>query len=69
MILDDTLTGRTTRPVTFIDNSGGTAHAVRRPAGTCVYVTAHPRTRGLFIIRIPRTLLTQDVALSTVEPF
>ena len=57
---DETLTGRTTRPVTFTDKSTAVvALPVRRPAGTLVYVTC-PRP-GTFRIRIPGTLLDQDV--------
>ena len=65
--MNETLTGRTTRPVTFIDKAqqvvtGG----VRLPAGTLVYVTC--RKAGEFRIRVPQTLLEQDVTLGTVEP-
>jgi hypothetical protein len=67
--MSETLTGRTTRTVAFIDKSRNVVtSAVRKAAGTTVYVTEHPRTAGLFIIRIPGTLLEQDVNLSAVEP-
>lgn len=66
--MDETLTGRTTRPVTFTDKGAGVVcGGVRMPAGTLVYVTC-PRAGGPFRIRIPGTLLEQDVGLGAVEP-
>ena len=68
--MNETLTGRTTRAVAFIDKDRGeVAGAVHKPAGTRVYVAAHPSVAGLFVIRVPGTLLEQDVTLATVEPF
>ena len=69
--MSETLTGRTTRPVSFIDRAqairlGAVVSAVRKPAGTLVYVTC--LKGGEFRIRIPGTLLEQDVYLSAVEP-
>ena len=66
--MSETLTGRTTRPVTFIDKAqrGPVTGGVRLPAGTTVYVTC--RKAGEFLIRIPGTLLEQDVYLSAIEP-
>jgi hypothetical protein len=70
--MDETLTGRTTREVAFIDKAqsirlGCVTGSVRKPAGTTVYVTTTKRP-GIFRIRIPQTLLEQDVYLGTVEP-
>jgi hypothetical protein len=70
---DDTLTGRTTRAVTFVDKAqairlGHVVSGVRRPAGTLVYVEAHRTGSGTFRIRIPGTLLEQEVSLGAVEP-
>ncbi len=72
--MDETLTGRTARPVTFIDKAqairlGHVVSGVRKAAGTLVYVTCPKRgSGGTFRIRIPGTLLEQDVELSAVEP-
>ena len=65
--MSENMTGRLTRTVTFADKSrkvqtGGD----RRGAGALVYVT--PLRSGLFRIRIPGTLLEQDVYLSAIEP-
>jgi hypothetical protein len=69
--MTETLTGRTTRTVTFIDKGearrfGHVTGGVRRPAGTLVYVTA--KRDGTFCIRVPQTLLEQDVYLRDIEP-
>jgi hypothetical protein len=61
-----TLIGRTTRPVLFTDKASPGGRSVRKPAGTIVYVTS-PRP-GIFRVRVPASLLEQDVYLSTVEP-
>jgi hypothetical protein len=70
--VEDTLIGRTTRRVTFIDKAETArfGHAMfprTMPAGTEVYVAATNRP-GEFRIRIPGTLLEQVVSLSSVEP-
>lgn len=58
-----TRTGTTTRSVLFIDEMRppGTpvARTLRLDAGTTVY--ARRLTNGTWRIRVPRTLLTQDV--------
>ena len=64
--MDETLLGRTTRVVTFVDKCN-TIRMVRKPAGTFVYVTA-TKQAGVFRVRVPQTLLEQDVYLSAVEP-
>jgi hypothetical protein len=62
-----TLTGRTTRPVSFTDESCKViTSAVRKPAGTEVYVE-RMRKDGTWDIRIPGTLLTQNVYPAAVE--
>jgi hypothetical protein len=68
--MNETLTGRTTREITF-----DLVHPVtkivtateRRPAGTEVY--ARLRKDGTFDIRVTGTLLTQNVYPASVEPF
>jgi hypothetical protein len=62
----ETLVGRTTRSVLFRDNTSGESR--RYPTGTTVYV-AERRDGCGFNIRIPRTLLTQHVYPSDVEPY
>ena len=52
--MSETLIGRTTRTVYFIDQ-GNPIRMVRKPAGTYVYVTT-PKT-CTFRIRVPQTLL------------
>ena len=69
--MDETLTGRTTRTVCFTDKAqvirlGHSIGGVRKPAGTLVYVTC-PKP-GIFRVRVPGTLLEQDVPLSAIEP-
>ena len=64
--MNETLTGRLARTVAFDDGArkiqtGGD----RRGPGALVYVTQ--LRSGLFRIRIPGTLLEQDVHPSTVE--
>lgn len=71
--MDETLTGRTTRPVLFRDMGqhirlGHFVTGVRKPAGTLVYVTCPGAGSGVFRIRVPGTLLEQDVPLSAIEP-
>jgi hypothetical protein len=71
--VDETLTGRTTREIIFIDKAqqirlGHVVSGVRKPAGTLVYVTCPRAGSGTFRIRIPGTLLEQDVYLGAVEP-
>jgi hypothetical protein len=67
--MDETLTGRTTREVTFADKAEKVfTFGVRKPAGTLVYVTCPKAGRGIFRVRVPGTLLEQDVPLSAVEP-
>lgn len=64
----ETLTGQTTRPVTFshVDHRTKRVVEVRTfPAGTTVYAS---ETRRGLSIRIPGTLLSQDVDGATVEP-
>lgn len=63
--MSETLTGRTTRTVTFIDE-GNTLRMVRKPAGTFVY--ARQMDDGTLRIRVPQTLLSQTVSLATVYP-
>lgn len=66
--MNETLIGRTTRPVLFRDSTSKVfVSGVRRPAGTEVYVTCLKRDG--FRIRIPGTLLEQDVEMPAVEPF
>jgi hypothetical protein len=62
------LTGRTTRPVTFMDSEPGGDGIVRLPAGTLVYADADSARAGLIRIRVPGTLLEQKVSLGAVEP-
>ena len=65
--MDETLTGRTTREITFADKAEKVfTFGVRKSAGTLVYVTC-PKP-GTFRVRVPGTLLEQDVPLSAVEP-
>lgn len=64
METEETLVGRTTRSVLFSDGIG---NQQRMPAGTEVYVLP-TRERGVWLIRIPGTLLTQKVYFGTVEP-
>ena len=62
------MTGRTTRQITFdvIDHQTRRCiHTEKRPAGTEVY--ARLRSNGTFAIRIPGTLLTQDVYPASIE--
>lgn len=71
--MDEPLTGRTTRDITFIDKAhairlGHVVSGVRKPAGTLVYVTFLKAGSGMLRIRVPGTLLEQDVYLSAVEP-
>lgn len=67
--MDETLTGRTTREILFADRGKSTfITGVRRPAGTLVYVTCPRAGSGAFRIRVPGTLLEQDVPMSAVEP-
>lgn len=66
--MNETLTGRTTREITFDVIDHATRRCIRterRPAGTEVY--ARLRKDGTFGIRIPGTLLTQDVYPASVE--
>jgi hypothetical protein len=66
----ETLTGRTTRTVLFADKAEKVfTFGVRKPAGTTVYVEAHKTGSGTFRIRVPGTLLEQEVPMSAVEPF
>ena len=65
----DTMTGTTTRPVTFshVDHRTKVSLESRTyPAGTTVYATEN--RRGGLTIRIPGTLFEQQVSGSTVEP-
>lgn len=65
--MNETLTGRTTREITFDDQAEKVfALGVRKPAGTLVYVTC-PKA-GVFRVRVPGTLLEQYVPMSAVEP-
>jgi Glutamate-cysteine ligase family 2(GCS2) len=62
--VDETLTGRTARPVTFIDKAqairlGHVYAGVRKPAGTLVYVTCPKGGSGTFRIRILGALLSR----------
>lgn len=67
--MNETLTGRTTRQITFADKADKTfTFGVRKPAGTRVYVTCPKSGSGIFRVRVPGTLLEQDVPLSAVEP-
>ena len=67
--MNETLTGRTTRTVLFADQAEKTfTFGVRKPAGTLVYVEAHKTGSGTFRIRVPGTLLEQEVPMSAVEP-
>jgi hypothetical protein len=67
--MSETLTGRTTRPVSFTDSSQKViTSAVTKPAGTEVYVTRMLKD-GTWNIRIPGTLLTQNVYPASVESF
>lgn len=66
--MSETLTGQTTREITFDVIDHTTRRCVRtekRPAGTEVY--ARLRSDGTFAIRIPGTLLTQDVYPASIE--
>lgn len=64
--MNETPTGRTTREITFDDASQKTfTFGTRKPAGTEVY--ARLRKDGTFDIRIPGTLLTQNVYASAIE--
>ena len=68
--MNETLIGRTTREITFSVIDHQTHRCVRtetRPAGTEVY--ARLRKDGMFGIRVPGTLLTQDVYPASVESF
>lgn len=62
--IEETLVGRTTRPVLF-SLSGGDDRR-RMPTGTTVYVLP-TRERGIWLIRIPGTLYVQKVTFATVE--
>jgi hypothetical protein len=69
--MSETLTGRTTRQVTFDYTDPRTKRVTsitRRPAGTDVYVT-RMRKDGTWDIRIPGTLYTQNVRPAAVESF
>jgi hypothetical protein len=67
--MNETLTGRTTRDITFGDESKKVfTFGARKPAGTEVYVT-RMRKDGTWDIRIPGTLLTQNVYPVSVESF
>jgi hypothetical protein len=67
--MNETLTGRTTRTVLFADQAEKVfTSGVRKPAGTLVYVEARKTGSGTFRIRVPGTLLEQDVPMSAVEP-
>ena len=67
--MNETLTGRTTRPVLFADQAEKVfTFGVRKPAGTLVYVEAHKTGSGTIRIRVPGTLLEQEVPMSAVEP-
>lgn len=60
------MTGRTTREITFTDSSRKVVtFGVRKPAGTEVY--ARLRKDGTFDLRVPGTLLTQNVYATAVE--
>ena len=66
---NETLTGRTTREITFGHTDPRTkvvTSFARKPAGTEVYVTRQ-RKDGTWDIRIPGTLYTQNVYLASVE--
>jgi hypothetical protein len=65
----DTMTGTTTRPVTFtqVDHRSRKVTATQTfPAGTTVYATEN--RRGGLSIRVCGSLFTQEVNGSTVEP-
>jgi hypothetical protein len=65
--MSETLTGRTTREIAFTDESQKViTSATRKPAGTEVYVTRMLKD-GTWNIRIPGTLLTQNVYPASVE--
>jgi hypothetical protein len=70
--MNETLTGRTTREIVFsyIDHATRVCKwTERRPAGTTVYVSRIDKD-GTWTIRIPGTLLTQNVRPgNSVEPF
>jgi hypothetical protein len=67
--MNETLTGRTTRIVLFADKAEKIfTFGVRKPAGTLVYVEAHKTSSGTFRIRVPGTLLEQEVPMSAVAP-
>lgn len=69
--MNETLTGRTTRKITFDHTDPRTkrvAGTVRKPAGTEVYVT-RMHGDGTWDIRIPGTLYTQNVYPASVEGF
>jgi hypothetical protein len=69
--MSETLTGRTTREVTFgytDPRSKVVTSITRKPAGTEVYVT-RMRADGTWDIRIPGTLYTQNVRPASVESF
>ena len=66
----DTLTGRTTRPITFsiVGADKRVTHIETFPAGTEVY--ARPRRKGSGLnVRVCGTLFAQIVPASAVEPY
>ena len=63
--MSENLTGRTTRMILFANKSTGVT--VSKPAGTEVFVTC--LKTGWFNVRVPGTLLEQDVSFTDVEPF
>lgn len=69
--MSETLTGKTTRQITFTITDRRTTMVTRtesRPAGTEVYVTRQHKD-GTWDIRVAGTLLTQNVRPAAVEPF
>lgn len=67
--MSETLTGKTTREIMFHDSSQKVfTFGTRKAAGTEVYVT-RMRKDGTWDIRIPGTLLTQNVYPASVESF
>jgi len=61
--MSDTLVAVTSRPVVFSHNG----RTERRPAGTEVYVREPRRPGDYWRIRIPGTLLTQDVKHNAIR--
>jgi hypothetical protein len=68
--MTETLTGQTTRPVTFAlhDGDAHTPRLVRTyPAGTVVEATFYPNDTRC-VVRIPGSLWMQTVGTATVAP-